>query len=94
MAGGPPVRVRVLVDGRVQGVFFRAGCVRRARSLGLGGWVRNLPDGRVEAAFEGDSADVDAMLAWCREGPPGARVDAVETEREVPIGTTTFDVAG
>jgi acylphosphatase len=89
-----PIRVRVLVTGRVQGVFFRASCADRARSLGLGGWVRNVPDGRVEAVFEGREADVDAMVAWCRHGPPGARVDDVEAERQAPAGATTFAVAG
>jgi acylphosphatase len=94
MAGGAPVRVRVLVGGRVQGVFFRATCTERARELGLGGWVRNRSDGRVEAVFEGDRDDVDAMVEWCRRGPQGALVDGVEIEPEVPTGTRTFGVAG
>ena len=61
--------------GRVQGVFFRASCVERARALGLGGWVRNTLDGGVEAEFEGESDAVDAIVAWCAEGPPFARVE-------------------
>lgn len=87
-------RVRVVVSGRVQGVFYRATCETRARALGLGGFVRNLPDGRVEAAFEGPDADVDAMVAWCRHGPDFARVDAVEVIDEPPVGDVGFRVTG
>lgn len=83
-------RVRVVVSGRVQGVFFRATCARLARSLGLGGSVRNVPDGRVEAVFEGPSEDVDAMVAWCRKGPEHARVDEVEIHEEPPTGVRAF----
>jgi acylphosphatase len=83
-------RVRVVISGRVQGVFFRATCAGRARSLGLGGSVRNLPDGRVEAAFEGPSEDVEAMVAWCRTGPEHARVDEVEIHEEPLTGVRTF----
>jgi acylphosphatase len=88
------VRVRVLVSGRVQGVFFRSSCAERARRLGLGGWVRNLPDGRVEAAFEGHPPAVEQMVAWCRHGPPGALVDSVETEHQEPAGTGSFAIVG
>jgi acylphosphatase len=88
------MRVRVVVSGLVQGVFFRASCADRARRLGVGGWVRNIGDGRVEAAFEGEPAAVAAMVEWCRHGPPAARVDAVETTKEQPVGTTSFAVAG
>lgn len=73
-------RVHVLIEGRVQGVFFRAATRDEARAWGLAGWVRNLPDGRVEAVFEGDRGAVDAMLAWCRKGPPYAYVDQVEID--------------
>jgi len=69
--------VRVLVEGRVQGVGYRVWTERRATALGLSGCVRNLSDGRVEAVFSGDAAAVDAMLAACREGPRGAVVRAV-----------------
>src|SRR3989442_6067561 len=79
-------RVHVLVSGQVQGVFFRVETAGRARELGLGGFVRNAPDGRVEAVFEGDPADVDAMVAWCRSGPPLAHVDEVELADEAPTG--------
>jgi acylphosphatase len=88
------VRVRVLVSGRVQGVFFRASCAEEARRLGVGGWVRNRPDGRVEAVFEGDESQVSEMVEWCRRGPPGARVEGVETGAQNPVGTTSFGVVG
>ncbi len=74
------VRVHVLIEGRVQGVFFRASTRDEARARGLAGWVRNLADGRVEAVFEGDKAVVENMLAWCRKGPPYAYVDQVEED--------------
>ncbi|HPD56965.1 MAG TPA: acylphosphatase [Smithellaceae bacterium] len=70
-------RIHVLISGRVQGVFFRAETQRTATGLNLTGWVRNLPDGRVEAVFEGEDANVDKMLAWCQHGPPAARVQEV-----------------
>jgi acylphosphatase len=87
-------RSRVIVSGRVQGVFFRATCAANARELGLGGYVRNLRDGRLEAAFEGDDGDVEAMVAWCRRGPELARVDHVEVLDEPLQGDRTFRVAG
>ncbi len=83
-------RVRVLASGRVQGVFYRATCAERARDLGLGGFVRNMPDGRVEAAFEGPDADVDAMVAWCRTGTDWSRVDHLEVLEEPPTGDREF----
>ena len=85
-------RVRVRVRGRVQGVFFRAEARARAESLGLAGWVRNLPDGRVEAVFEGEDDRVESMVEWCRRGPAGAGVEAVDVEREEPVGETGFRV--
>jgi acylphosphatase len=87
-------RVRVTVSGRVQGVFFRATCARLARDAGLGGYVRNLPDGRLEAAFEGEERAVDAMVDWCRRGPDLALVDSVEAVPEDPVGETKFRVSG
>ena len=68
-------RVHLLVSGRVQGVAFRASAVDEARSLGLRGWVRNLPDGRVEAEAEGERARLLDLARWCERGPPAARVD-------------------
>jgi acylphosphatase len=89
----PRRRVHVIVSGRVQGVFYRSTCIERARALRLGGWVRNLVDGRVEAAFEGPPEDVDAIVAWCREGPPRAQVQELSVEEEPPIGEDSFRVA-
>jgi len=71
--------VRVRISGRVQGVGFRAWTERQARELGLSGWVRNLSGGDVEARFNGPAADVETMLAACREGPRHAVVERVET---------------
>lgn len=65
------------VEGRVQGVGFRAATVRQAHQLKLGGWARNLPDGRVEVLLQGDRAAVDRMLSWLLQGPPAARVTGV-----------------
>ena len=78
------------ISGRVQGVGFRYATASRARSRGLAGWVRNNADGTVEAAFEGAPEAVDALVAWCRRGPSGARVDDVRVEREAPNGETGF----
>ncbi len=85
-------RARVRVRGRVQGVFFRAETRDRARSLGLAGWVRNCPDGTVEAVFEGEEARVRSMVDWCREGPPGSTVDGVDVEWEQPEHRAGFTV--
>jgi acylphosphatase len=87
-------RVRVVASGRVQGVFFRASCARLARGLGLAGYVCNLPDGGVEAAFEGADAAVDEMVAWSREGPDLANVDRLDVVTEEPLGETGFRVTG
>ena len=73
-----PRSVQVRIAGRVQGVSFRVWTERRANALGLSGWVRNCPDGDVEAVFSGPAEAVDAMLAACREGPRLARVEKVE----------------
>lgn len=86
-------RVRVRVGGRVQGVFFRAETRDRARSLGVSGSVCNLPDGRVEAVFEGEDDRVDTLVRWCRRGPAGAHVDAVEVEEEAVRGEHGFAVS-
>ncbi|HEY3211491.1 MAG TPA: acylphosphatase [Actinomycetota bacterium] len=85
-------RVRVLVSGQVQGVFFRAECASRARDLGLGGFVRNLADGRVEAVYEGGPGDVDSMVEWCYTGPRWAHVEDVEVIDEEPRGETEFRI--
>lgn len=80
------IRVEVVVTGRVQGVFYRATAVEVAADLGLAGWVRNRDDGTVELVAEGPEPAVAKLLAWCREGPPGARVDDVRVERSSPHG--------
>ncbi len=82
----------MLVSGRVQGVFYRARCAERARELGLGGHVRNLPDGRVEAVFEGEEDAVEAAVQWCREGTEWSSVQSVEVEPEPPQGATEFSI--
>jgi len=81
--------MHVLISGRVQGVFFRAETQRAATGFKLSGWVRNLPDGRVEAVFEGEDAAVDKMLAWCHHGPPAARVQEVIVTEETYTGEFT-----
>jgi acylphosphatase len=85
------VRRRVLVSGLVQGVFFRQSCRRVARQEGVAGWVRNLPDGRVEACFEGPADAVSRLVSWCGHGPPQARVSGVEVFEEPPSGDLGFD---
>jgi acylphosphatase len=86
--------VRVLVSGLVQGVFYRATCATRADQAGLAGFVRNLPDGRVEAGFEGASDAVEEMIRWCERGPGHARVDRIEVISEPPTGELGFRVEG
>ena len=76
--GSEQARLHLVVSGRVQGVFFRQATVDEARSLGLTGWVRNRPDGRVEIVAEGRRANLEMLLAWANRGPPAARVDQVE----------------
>lgn len=86
-------RVRVLVSGDVQGVGFRWFCREQAMGRGVRGSVRNLPDGRVEAFFEGEPAAVEALVEWCRRGPQWARVDGVEVEERPPVGDPSFLIA-
>ena len=86
------VRVRVLVSGRVQGVWYRGSCARQAAREGVAGWARNLPDGRVEAVFEGERAAVETLLRWCHEGPAHATVTGVEIVDEEPAGLPSFEV--
>ena len=86
------IRCRVVVRGRVQGVWFRDSCQREALAAGVRGWVRNRPDGSVEAAFEGERAAVERLVDWCRTGPPRARVDGIELHDEPPEGDQGFRV--
>jgi len=85
-------RQRVVVHGDVQGVFFRDTVRRKAADRGVAGWVRNCPDGTVEAVFEGDPEDVRRMVEFCNEGPRGASVESVETCDEEPEGLSGFAV--
>ncbi|MDY6839289.1 MAG: acylphosphatase [Thermodesulfobacteriota bacterium] len=80
------VRAHVCIDGRVQGVCFRMDTRRAAIERNVTGWVRNLPDGRVEAVFEGDDADVRSAVRWCETGPPIAHVTTVDVEWESYTG--------
>ncbi|MFN8040607.1 MAG: acylphosphatase [Acidimicrobiales bacterium] len=89
---GPVIRRRVLVSGRVQGVWFRDSCQRAARRLGVAGWVRNRHDGRVEAVFEGPADEVLSMVNWCGTGPPHAVVSGVELTEEEPVGEAGFAI--
>ena len=89
-AGGDPqnvavVRKHVFVSGRVQGVFFRAFATREGRRLGLRGWVRNIPDGRVESVVEGEEGRVAEMLEWFHRGSPLSRVTRVEVADDTSV---------
>jgi acylphosphatase len=86
------VRRRVVIEGRVQGVWFRETCRREATAAGVSGWVRNRPNGRVEAVFEGEPSAVERMVDWCRRGPSRAVVTQVEVFDEPPVGEFGFDV--
>jgi len=79
-------RAHLHISGRVQGVFFRAETRDMTTGLSLTGWVKNLPDGRVEAVFEGDKEKVEEAIEWCRKGPSFAQVSDVKVEREEPTG--------
>lgn len=83
---------RVCVHGLVQGVFFRDACTREARARHVGGWVRNDEGGTVTAHFEGAAGGVEALVEWCRSGPPRAAVDDVEVEDVDPEGYGNFTV--
>lgn len=80
------------IEGRVQGVWFRETCRRQAGQWEVAGWIRNRPDGRVEAVFEGDPAAVNALVEWCRSGPPRAEVTDVEVATEPVVGEAGFAV--
>jgi acylphosphatase len=84
------VRFRVLISGRVQGVFFRDTCRATAEQHGVNGWVRNLPDGRVEAVFEGLDEQVSRLVEWSRQGPRAAVVEDIQVAAEPLEGITGF----
>ncbi len=86
------IRRRVIVKGRVQGVFFRQGCQREAVAIGVAGWVHNNNDGTVEAALEGDPDAVERIVSWMRVGPSGAVVTGVKIIDEALLGEHTFKI--
>jgi acylphosphatase len=90
---GVIVRRRVVVEGRVQGVWFRESCRHVAQSAGVGGWVSNRNDGNVEACFEGEDDAVARLVAWCRVGPSHAVVTGVTVSEEEPVGEHAFRVS-
>ncbi len=86
------IRVRAVVTGRVQGVFYRDSCRSQATRLGVRGSVRNLADGSVEVVAEGDRERVEELLAWCRAGPPRATVTGITVSDEVPAAERSFRI--
>jgi len=86
------VSAHVFVSGRVQGVFYRSETAKAARKLGVAGWVRNLPDGRVEAVFEGSQAAVESVVRWCHQGSPAARVSNVAVNYGQSEGLEDFEI--
>jgi acylphosphatase len=86
------VRVRAVVSGRVQGVFYRDSCRAEAQRLGVRGWVRNRSDRTVEVVAEGPRDRVEQLLTWCRQGPPRATVTGLTVSDEVPAAERTFRI--
>ncbi|MCC2279561.1 MULTISPECIES: acylphosphatase [Streptomyces] len=86
------IRKHITVSGLVQGVFYRDTCRTEARAHGVSGWVRNRPDGTVEAVFEGPAEAVDHMIRWAHHGPARAAVQSVDAHDEPPQGLTDFEV--
>jgi acylphosphatase len=86
------IRVRAVVAGRVQGVFYRDSCRSQATRLGVRGSVRNLADGSVEVVAEGERERVEELLAWCRSGPPRAMVTGITVSDEVPVAERSFRI--
>jgi acylphosphatase len=87
------VAKRIIVSGRVQGVFFRDTCRREANRLGVSGSAANLPDGTVEVVAEGDEDAVESLIAWCRSGPDYASVDSVDVTDVKPTGASSFKIS-
>ena len=81
-----------MISGRVQGVFFRDSTRRRAESAGVSGWVRNTPEGTVEAVFQGEPQAVEELVEFCRRGPSRAEVASIEVVDEEPEGLTGFEI--
>lgn len=93
MTAAGRVRVRLVVTGRVQGVWYRESCRRVADRLGVGGWVRNTADGRVEIEAEGPRSAVDELAEWARRGPDRAEVTGISVEDVPPVDETSFVVS-
>lgn len=91
MSQAQPKRAHVYISGQVQGVGYRMTTTQKAQQAGVNGWVKNLPDGRVEAVFEGEADAVQKMVQWCHEGPVSATVADVEVLTESPEGLTGFE---
>jgi acylphosphatase len=91
--GAGRVRAHVWISGRVQGVYFRAYGEEEAVFRGVAGWIRNAPDGRVEAVFEGSPASVEAMIRWCHRGSPASEVTGLDVAWEAPGGDQGFRVS-
>jgi acylphosphatase len=86
-------RVHVIVEGKVQGVYFRTYAQAEAQKIGVAGWVRNRPDGNVEAALEGESDKVDMMIEWCKTGSPMSQISRVLVAEEKPLNEKgTFNI--
>lgn len=85
-------RVHAIVYGKVQGIYFRAYAQAEGTRIGVKGWVKNRPDGTVEAAVEGEPEQVEQMVAWLKQGSPGAQVIKVETKEERPVGEVQFNI--
>jgi acylphosphatase len=86
------VRAHVLIEGRVQGVFYRASTQQAAQAWGILGWVRNLPDGRVEAVFQGNQTNIEKMVTWCHQGPANAEVTHVTVDWQAPQSEEAFRI--
>lgn len=86
------VRSHVYISGKVQGVGYRLSAQSEARKLGVNGWVRNLPDGRVEAVLEGEKTAVEQMIQWCHQGPTAAIVKDIQVQEEPPENLSQFQV--
>ncbi|HLN20310.1 MAG TPA: acylphosphatase [Bacteroidales bacterium] len=92
MEGKNIILYRIRIRGRVQGVGFRWNAARLARTLGLKGYVRNMPDGSVYIEAEGDRIFLDEYLSWCRSGPVHSAVESVEHEQDIPTGYSDFNI--
>ena len=86
------VAKRIVVSGRVQGVFYRDTCRREANRLDIAGSAQNLPDGTVEVIAEGEPDAIDELIAWCKKGPAQADVDSVDVSDAAPTGAASFKI--